>query len=194
MAHGDLSADELFRLHYDFVARFALRIGVASADVDDVVQEVFMLVHRQGGYIAGAASPKSWLTRTLLGVASTYRRSRRRRPETLASDPGGAIEAAGDDPEARMQNAQGLARVQVSLDTMDPDHRVVFVLYELEGESCEDIARTLELPVGTIYSRLHHARKRFLAAHSRLRGTESAPSRPHASSSAGMVRRVVPNG
>ena len=51
---------------------------------------------------------------------------------------------------------------------MDLDHRAVFVLYELEGESCEQIAQILDVPVGTVFSRLHTARKNFQKMHNRL--------------------------
>ena len=61
-------------------------------------------------------------------------------------------------------------RVQSALATLDEDKRAVFVLFELEGESCESIAKGLEIPVGTVYSRLHSARKDFTKAHARITG------------------------
>ena len=59
---------------------------------------------------------------------------------------------------------QTLTRVAKVLATFDVEHRSVWVLFELEGESCADIARALGIPVGTVYSRLHHARRAFQRA------------------------------
>jgi RNA polymerase sigma-70 factor (ECF subfamily) len=69
--------------------------------------------------------------------------------------------------------SEALKRVQTALDTLDVDHRAAFLLYELESESCQTIAELLEVPVGTVYSRLHKARKMFLEAY---RGSENDPA------------------
>jgi len=58
--------------------------------------------------------------------------------------------------------------VQRALDTLDLEHCAAFVLYEFAGESCEAIAASLSIPVGTVYSRLHHARRRFEQAYAAL--------------------------
>ena len=68
--------------------------------------------------------------------------------------------------------AEAMWRVQRALDGLDFDHRAVFVLYEIEGEPCDAIAAALGVPVGTVYSRLHHARQRFRDAHAELAGQE----------------------
>ena len=62
------------------------------------------------------------------------------------------------------------------LDTLDLEHCAAFVLYEIEGESCDAIASAFEVPVGTVYSRLHHARRRFIDAYSNL--SRSSSERP----------------
>ena len=63
---------------------------------------------------------------------------------------------------------EALARVQQALDTLTPEKRAVFVLYELEGQSCDAVAKALGIPVGTVYSRLHSARREFTKAHAKL--------------------------
>ena len=109
----------------------------------------------------------SWLGAIALRVASTQRRSRgRRREEARDAAVEGAI--APDDQAAVLENRLALQRVQQALDTLDLEHRAAFVLYEFEGEACESIAGSLGVPVGTVYSRLHHARRRFLDAHALL--------------------------
>nr|WP_276603309.1 sigma factor-like helix-turn-helix DNA-binding protein [Nannocystis pusilla] len=72
-----------------------------------------------------------------------------------------------------------MRRVQQALDTLEEGKRAVFILFELEGESCEAIAAGLGIPIGTVYSRLHKARKLFMEAHARL---VAAPPRPLARS------------
>src|SRR5688572_1646922 len=128
---------ELFRSYFEFLMHFVLRLGVSSADAEDVVQEVFVYAHRAGGYRQGAASAKSWLARLALNAVGTHRRSASRRREVIDSDAGADVVAAGVSPAEALEIAQSLARVQRILDTLSLEHRVVFVLFELEGESCE---------------------------------------------------------
>ncbi|HKU39271.1 MAG TPA: sigma-70 family RNA polymerase sigma factor [Polyangiales bacterium] len=155
-----LSAEELFRAHATFVATFLYRLGTPRADIDDLVQEVFVIAHRKGGYVRGPAQPRSWLGAIASRVARTGRRSRSR------TDPPNspAIERAAtpaDAPE-RIDTRRELTRVQRALESLPLEQRAAFVLYELEGESCESIAAVWGVPLGTVYSRLHHARRRFL--------------------------------
>ncbi len=71
-------------------------------------------------------------------------------------------------PTERVETRQALGRVQQALDTLTVEKRAVFVLYELEGQSCDAIATALGIPVGTVYSRLHSARREFSKAHAGL--------------------------
>jgi RNA polymerase sigma-70 factor (ECF subfamily) len=170
---GLLGADVLFRAHAGFVAAFLRRIGIASADVDDLVQEVFLIAHRKGGFVAGSANPKAWLAAIARRVASTSRRSQRRRRE----DPDAELEGMhGPNADAArvLEGRAALRRVQQALDTLTLDDRATFVLFELEGLSCEEIATAFEIPIGTTYSRLHNARRRFVEAHARLERDDDA--------------------
>ena len=65
-------------------------------------------------------------------------------------------------PDDRVQLREQVARVRRALRMLHGSKRSVFVMYEIEGRSCQEIARRLRIPVGTVYSRLHHARKEFL--------------------------------
>lgn len=71
-------------------------------------------------------------------------------------------------PGEQAETAEALRRVQQALEVLDEAKRAVFILFELEGESCEAIAAGLNIPVGTVYSRLHKARKLFMEVHGRL--------------------------
>lgn len=170
-----LSAEELFRRHASFIAGFVMRLGIAREEIDDVVQEVFLTAHRKGGYAPGPARPTTWLAEIALRVVSTHRRTQRRR---RVSPDEAAVEravASGATPFEAAARAQALARVETALAGIDVDRRAVFVLYEIEGESCDSIAHGLRIPLGTVYSRLHAARRDFQKAYRRLSSPE-APS------------------
>jgi RNA polymerase sigma-70 factor (ECF subfamily) len=175
---GYADAATLFRAHAKFVAAFLRRLGTPQSDLDDRVQEVFLVVHRKGGYVPGAGQAKSWLGAIALRVASSGRRTVARRRE--APDESGSLallSTARGNPAEALDARRALSRVQLALDTLDIEHRAAFVLYELDGESCSDIALSFGVPVGTIYSRLHHARRRFLESYAML-SQESAQA-PH---------------
>jgi RNA polymerase sigma-70 factor (ECF subfamily) len=167
---------ELFRCHAQFVARFVVRLGVAAQDVEDVVQEVFVIAHRHGGYVAGPARPTTWLAKISMGVVFSRRRTRRRHPEDVSDEAGVRDVAPGANPAEAAETKESLLRVQRAIDQLEPERRAVFVLFELEEESCEQIAAGLGIPIGTVHSRLHTARKEFTAALERIHAAER--SRP----------------
>lgn len=84
--------------------------------------------------------------------------------------------ATGRNPGELAETAEALRRVQQALEVLDEAKRAVFILFELDGESCESIAAGLGIPIGTVYSRLHKARKLFMEVHSRLLGAGPTPS------------------
>jgi RNA polymerase sigma-70 factor, ECF subfamily len=160
-----ITAEALYRAHARFVAAFARRLGIPEAELEDVVQEVFIIAHRKGGYAPGKATPRSWLGAITLRVASQARRTRRRRREASQADALASLQSPAGSPHHVTEARDSLARVQAALERLDMSHRAVFVMFEIEGERCEDIARALNVPVGTVYSRLHKARARFRSAY-----------------------------
>ena len=166
---GDhLDAEALYRAHADFVARFLLRLGAHGQDVPDLLQEVFLVAHRRGGFTVGRAKPTTWLAEISFRVFSDRRKKSRRKLEDADTESVTVAPSRGSSPSERAEKREALARVQSALDTLTPEKRAVFVLYELEGESCDNIASGLGIPVGTVYSRLHSARRDFARAHERL--------------------------
>lgn len=155
--HASLDAATLFRAHAAFVARVLHRAGVARDDVDDMVQEVFLVAHRRGGFVPDAAKPTTWLARIALGLAANHRRKRR----AIPTDPAHGEALGGGDPA---DAGRAAARAQSALWSMDEGKRLVFMLYELEGVPGEEIAASLGIAAGTVYSRLSAARKAFVAA------------------------------
>jgi RNA polymerase sigma-70 factor (ECF subfamily) len=181
LASERIGAETLFREHAEFVASFLHRLGVHPSDVDDVVQDVFVVAHEKGGYERGPAKPRSWLAAIAVRLAKAQKRKRARRREDYDEVAIEATRTGGDTPAGAAEVAQALLRVQCALDTMDLEHRAVFILYEIEGQSCGEISAALEIPTGTVYSRLHNARKRFVDAHANLaKSDEPRASEPDA--------------
>lgn len=170
VSRARITAESLFRAHAQFVAGFVFRLGVERESVDDVVQEVFLTAHRRGGFEEGPARPTTWLAEIALRVVSTHRRTDRRR---RVHPDQGALEIAisdADRPDQTAERRSSLRIVERALDGIDVDKRAVFILFEIEGASSEDIAAGLGIPLGTVYSRLHAARKEFQKAYDRLAG------------------------
>jgi len=174
-----MDVEALFRAHAGFVAGFLARLGVPQADVDDRVQEVFLVAHRKGGYTPGQGHPRTWLGAIAVRVASTARRTVARRRED-SGDVLSGWTAPQASPAEVVEQRRSLERVQSALDSLDVDHRAVFVLYELEGQSCESIADAFGVPVGTVYSRLHNARRRFKQLYAELEPAEASLAPRHA--------------
>jgi len=169
-------AETLFRMHGRFVAALLSRLGVRGSEVDDLVQEVFIVVHRQGGYVSGPARATTWLAQIAVRVAMAARRRGRR--TALLADPEQAEGVSTSmTPHEDLLHTRAVQSVQAALDALDMDRRAIFVLYEMQGESCEAIAEAFGIPVGTVYSRLHTARDEFLHAYGRLVGVEPASLR-----------------
>lgn len=164
---------EVHEAHADFVWRSLQRLGVRSGDLDDLVQEVFLVVHRRLSEFAGNARMTTWLFAICMRVASAHRQRAWVRREV--STPEGDFDLAEEDAhtqEDALIAQQARARLEFLLDALDLEKRAVFVMFEIDDLSCEEIAEVMGVPVGTVYSRLSAARKAFQAALVRLQATD----------------------
>jgi RNA polymerase sigma-70 factor (ECF subfamily) len=154
-----LTLAEVYETHFDFVWRSARRLGTASLHVDDVVQEVFLVVHRRLAEFEGRSSLKTWLFGITRRIVRDHRRSARRKP----AEPFGAIEPAdlGPSADVRISRDQEARLLHAMLDELDEDKREVFVLAELEQMSGPEIAEALDVNLNTVYARLRAARAAF---------------------------------
>lgn len=181
---GHLDSAELFRRFGRFVASFLLRMGVPRSDLDDLMQEVFLVAHKNGGYTPGAAKPTTYLANIAFKATVSHRRKRKTRSFVRADAE--TVSRAGESrgtPEQNVSSSQEIALLQRALDTLDEDKRAVFVMAELQGESVVDIAAGLGIPVDTAYSRLRAARKLFRKAATRLELVSTADVPPRAEGS-----------
>jgi RNA polymerase sigma-70 factor (ECF subfamily) len=158
--------DAVYSAHVGFVWRVLRTFGVPEAQVEDAVQDVFVVVHRRLGEWQGRAAITTWLFSIARRVASTHRRRAARRTREL---PDELIAELSDDQVdhragAELTRAHAAATVLAILEQLDHDKRVVFVLVELEQLSVPEVARMLGLKLNTTYSRLRLARQAFEAA------------------------------
>jgi len=158
-----LDVTAIHAAHADFVWSALQRFGVRDADLEDALQEVFVVVHRRLDSYDGSSKVTTWLYGIAMRVAAAFRRKAHvRRERAVEEVPEGDDE--GLSPEEAASRSQARATLQEILDEMDLDRRAVFVMFEVEELSCEEIAALVGIPVGTVYSRLHKARKEFAAA------------------------------
>jgi RNA polymerase sigma-70 factor (ECF subfamily) len=148
---------QLFREMAPFVWRALRRLGVRERDAEDLLQEVFLAVHRKLPEFEGRSSVRTWVYGFCLRKALDYRRLARVRREVVAQAlPEQACES---DREHQLDVRRACARLDAVLDTLDDDKRAVFVLFELEQVSMKEIAELTCVPVQTAYFRLYAARK-----------------------------------
>ena len=168
-ASDSIGTEALFRAHAGFVASFVFRLGARGAQVDDLVQDVFLLAHGRGGYRPGAASPTTFLARLAYEAVHGMRRRDRRfalaHTEPLAAT---AIGSAHESPSDALMLQRAARDLQTALEAIEPERRAVFILFELHGESCDAIASAFDVKVGTVYSRLHAARGEFRSCLARV--------------------------
>jgi RNA polymerase sigma-70 factor (ECF subfamily) len=180
-AHTGAVFDRLYREHFRFVWRTVRRLGLPGAAVDDVVQEVFLVVHRRLGDFEGRSSAKTWLYGIVRRVVSDHRRTLRRRPalasaEARAADVD-AVACEEQGPEAFAEQAERVRLLHRLLAELDDDKREVFILAELEGLTLAEIGEALDVNANTIASRLRAARREFEAALDRATGEDETTPR-----------------
>jgi RNA polymerase sigma-70 factor (ECF subfamily) len=161
---GDAEAfQQLFQAHRDDVARLAQRMLGRATDLEDIVQEVFLQVHRSVRDFRHGARFSTWLYRVTVNVVLMHRRAAKSRP--VFGEAPESLTAVDHRPFADEQVEQR-RRVQAFhrlLDRLSEKKRVVFVLHELEGLAPGEIAKIVGSPVLTVRTRLFYARRELLA-------------------------------
>ncbi len=154
--------------HYQFIWRCLRRLGVAEQSVDDAAQQVFVLAaEKMTRIVPGCERP--FLFQTAVRIAMTVRRNFGQRRETMVGEELEAVVDPAPLPDANADEAQRRRYLDELLDTLTMDLRTVFVLYEIEGLDSPEIAAMLQIPVGTVASRLRRGRDSFRRASERLR-------------------------
>jgi RNA polymerase sigma-70 factor (ECF subfamily) len=176
---AEVSFEQVYSTYVEFVWRSARRLGVEEAEADDVVQQVFLAVYQKLDRFEWRSTLKTWLFAILLRVASEHRRTVRRKSPHLAHasvDPELVPDCAVNPHEA-LSRAEASRTIDVLLDSLDVDKRVVFVMAELEEMTAAEISLVTGLEPSTVYSRLRAARTAFERAAAALRRRELGSNR-----------------
>jgi len=151
----------LYRNHRDSVHRIVFRLLGPNEDTEDIIQEVFIQVHRSIGRFQGKSKLSTWLHRVAVNVTYQYLRRKKtalptRPDERIADRPDPCVARS---PEGCAETNQRLAAVGRALETLSPKKRIVVVLHDMEGKSATEIAEIVSAPVFTVRTRLFYGRK-----------------------------------
>jgi len=173
-AEGAVDVAVLYRAHERTVMRWAARLGGPDIDVEDVVQDVFLVAKRRLASFEGPGSVKTWLFRTTEKIVLAARRKGRlRRWLSRSSEAAAAaMGAPRPTPGEALERDREVRDVYRVLDRLPERQRRVLVLFELEGMSTQEIADLVGARVATVRVWLFRARARFLEEHQRLHGSE----------------------
>lgn len=148
----------LYRAELGYVWSTLRRLGTPAADLEDLTHEVFVVALERLAHYDPTRPVRPWL----FGIAFRVWVGRRRKVnrEELAETPD--VEAPGASPEAQLARAQQQRMLDEALATLEPNRKAVFIMHDVDGHSAPDIARELEVPLNTIYSRLRLAREELV--------------------------------
>ncbi len=154
---------ELVRRYQERLYNSIYRVVDNVEDANDVVQDAFLNAYQSLNSFKGDAEFFTWLYRIAFNTAISLKRKKKAvyRLEWGPDDKSGlepADDSAYSSPGASLERTEEEAVVQAALNRLSPEHRAVLVLKDLEGQKYEDIAEILDVPIGTIRSRLHRAR------------------------------------
>jgi RNA polymerase sigma-70 factor (ECF subfamily) len=156
---------DLYTRHKRDVARLVLRMIGPRADLEDVVQEVFVQVFRSLNAFRAESRFSTWLHRVTVNVSLMYLRAQKSRPQ-LARDSSVPEPPAPEleSPASGAATAERLRALYTIIDQLSDKKRVVFVLHDLEGVPASEIATMVDAPVLTVRTRLFYARREVYAA------------------------------
>jgi RNA polymerase sigma-70 factor (ECF subfamily) len=174
---GPLDFAAIYDSHAPFVWRAITRLGVADSAVEDVVQEVFLVVHRRLAEFEGRSSLRTWVFGIAIHVARRHRRTLvRRRLAGSSQEANVELSTLADDPrrapDALLERTEAVELLMALLEELDDDLREVFVLAEIEEVPVPEIAEILNANTNTVYSRLRAARGSFDQALARARARD----------------------
>jgi RNA polymerase sigma-70 factor, ECF subfamily len=165
LQRGDINAFEtLVRRHEKAIFNLVYRMLGDYDDAAEISQEVFLSAYRAIGQFRGEANFSTWLYRIAVNHATTRRRTTSSRQKRLVPLDGSEIVEDGQcGPAETLEKKELRERVQRALNELDPEDAAVILLRDLQDVPYEDVARVLEIPVGTVKSRLHRARQALKA-------------------------------
>ena len=165
-AHDARAFEESALEHLSSLYSFARRLAANAKDAEDLVQETYLRALRNPQAFTPGTNMRAWLFRILRNVHVSEHRKRSVRPEPLdVPEQEGEYERqlealeGGGDPEAALREALLGTRIEEALEELPEDFRMVILLCLVQGFTYAEAAEILEVPVGTVMSRLHRARR-----------------------------------
>ncbi len=148
----------------------AMRLTRNQADAEDLVQDAALLAHRGFASFAPGTNFRAWFFKILINCYYSRRRREKSRPVTsdlddtpdlylYARSGQAGFPTQGPDPAAQLLDTLGTERIAGAINRLPEEYRIVSTLYFMDDLSYEEIARVLEVPIGTVRSRLHRGRK-----------------------------------
>jgi len=152
----ELSFENVVNAHYEPLYRFALSLSHSEADAGDLVQQTFYRWATKGGQLRDRSKVKSWLFTTLHREFLGHRRHEDKFPKVeISIEDGHELAADSPAPDKQLDGAEIIA----ALRKLDETYRAPLALFYLEEHSYRDIAEILEIPIGTVMSRISRGKE-----------------------------------
>jgi RNA polymerase sigma-70 factor (ECF subfamily) len=161
----------LYDQYFAFVWRLSANSRVPPAHLDDVVQEIFLVIHRKLPTFEGRSSLRTWIAAITRNTAHEFIRRRRHQLLGTEVDPDSAASAA-PNPAEQLEAASAAELLDRFLDELPEEQREVFILAEVEQMTANEIAAVLETNPNTVRTRLRAARTAVQASLARHRAHE----------------------
>jgi RNA polymerase sigma-70 factor (ECF subfamily) len=162
-SHADSGAgfEAIVRAHLPDVVRIAQRFGLEDDEAEDVAQECFLRVWRGLRSFRRESQLRSWILRIAIRESSRRLSRRRRTSRGWRALDDETPASSAETADSAAQRVESRARLRQALAAMPARHREVLVLHYIEEMPCEEVSRILGCSLGTVHSRLHHARARL---------------------------------
>ena len=172
-----LAFDAIYETYAAFVWRNARRLGVPASAAEDVMQEVFLVVHRRLAEFEEGTSMRAWLSAILVRVVRAFWRTRQRKTAWAEAElePDVTADTTTPSPLEAAEHDAAARELYAVLSGMNEERREVLVLAEIEELTAPEIAQALSVNVNTVYWRLRTARKEFERALFRRRAERGRP-------------------
>jgi len=159
----------IYRQYFDFVWASARRLGATGEATDDLVQEIFVIIHARLHTLERPEALRSWIYGIVRRSAATHRRAQSARGTTVPLDLGDDSDAQSSEPTPleHAERSGDLELLTQILDELDEPKREIFALVEIDELTVPEAADMLQIPLNTAYSRLRAARRAFDAAFAR---------------------------
>ncbi len=158
--------ERIVRPHFDRLYRLAWRLAGQKAEAEDLFQELLIRAYGKLDDLVEIEEPGSWLARVMYNLFIDERRRFARRRMHMVEEgelPGDGIAAlaGSEDPVRDNVRAEKMNMLGQALDQLSDEHRTIVLLHDTEGYKLTEIHELMDLPVGTVKSRLHRARARL---------------------------------